>query len=117
MKSWRSNTFSFLRVFIRHKKSGFAPNGAKGGPKMAAKTYLKSKLTICAVLFLLARLTFAAPPRYEIIDLGTLGGRSSVAKAINDMGQVVGWSYKADGFNYAFLWDPINGMIDLGTIP
>src|SRR4030042_3479876 len=105
MKSWRSNTFSFLRVFIRHKKSGFAPNGAKGGPKMAAKSYLKTTLTICAVLFLLARLTFAAPPRYEIIDLGTLGGRSSSATAINEGGQVVGWSINGDSSeSHAFLW-------------
>src|SRR4030042_2182369 len=54
MKNWRSNTFSFLRVFIRHKKSGFAPNGAKGGPKMAAKTYLKTVLTISLFLVVLA---------------------------------------------------------------
>jgi parallel beta-helix repeat protein len=59
MKNWRSNTFSFLRVFIRHKKSGFAPNGAKGGPKMAAKTYLKTVLTISLFIVVLAASTTA----------------------------------------------------------
>jgi len=84
---------------------------------MAAKTFLKTALTIFAISILLAHLTFAATPMYEIIDLGTLGGRSSSANAINDVGQVVGWAGTADGLDHAFLWDPINGMIDLGTIP
>ncbi|MBW8038647.1 MAG: DUF3466 family protein [Planctomycetes bacterium] len=85
---------------------------------MAGKTFLKTTRTIFAVLFLLAQVTFAAPPRYEIIDLGTLGGRFSGARAINDVGQVVGGSDMADGlFRHAFLWDPIKGMIDLSTIP
>jgi len=50
---------------------------------------------------------------YEAIDLGTLSdGRSAQATAINDNGQVVGWS---DNPAHAFLWE--NGvMIDLGTL-
>jgi probable HAF family extracellular repeat protein len=50
---------------------------------------------------------------YEAIDLGTLSdGRSALATAINDNGQVVGWS---DNPPRAFLWE--NGvMIDLGTL-
>jgi len=50
---------------------------------------------------------------YEAIDLGTLSeGRSAQATAINDNGQVVGWS---DNPARAFLWE--NGvMIDLGTL-
>jgi len=50
---------------------------------------------------------------YEAIDLGTLSdGRSAQATAINDNGQVVGWS---DNPARAFLWE--NGVMrDLGTL-
>jgi probable HAF family extracellular repeat protein len=48
-------------------------------------------------------------------DLGTLGGRTSIALALNDGQQVVGYSDIAgSGNNHAFLW--ASGiMIDLGT--
>jgi len=78
---------------------------------MAAKTFQKSVLTIFAVLFLLALSTFAALPRYKIINLGTLGGTYSCAYAVNDAGQVVGISGSR-----AFLWDSSTGMIDLGVL-
>jgi probable HAF family extracellular repeat protein len=46
-------------------------------------------------------------------DLGTLGGTSSVAQAINDHGRVVGTSTTATGETHAFAW--ANGrMRDLG---
>jgi probable HAF family extracellular repeat protein len=47
-------------------------------------------------------------------DLGNLGG-GSVAQAINDLGQIVGYSYLSDGYSHAFLWQ--NGSIkDLGGL-
>ncbi len=57
-----------------------------------------------------------------ITDLGSLGGRDSSARNINESGIVVGAS--TTGFLYenerdevhAFLWDSDNGMIDLGTL-
>ena len=39
----------------------------------------------------------SASPSYQLIDLGTLGGGSSDATALNDHGQVVGESYTASG--------------------
>ena len=52
-----------------------------------------------------------------MVILGTLGGHSSSARAINDPGQVVGGSFVTDPVAYhAFLWDTTNGMIDLGTL-
>ena len=48
-------------------------------------------------------------------DLQTLGGDNSLAYAINDHGQVVGYSETAAGDTHACLWQ--NGQpIDLGTI-
>jgi probable HAF family extracellular repeat protein len=51
----------------------------------------------------------------ELISLGTLGGETSVALAINDAGQVVGWSETEDGSIHAFRYTPGIGMEDLGT--
>lgn len=49
----------------------------------------------------------AAP--WQPIDLGTLGGGTSVPLAINDNGDVVGYSTTADGKQHAFLWT--NGVM------
>lgn len=50
-----------------------------------------------------------------MIDLGSLGGNESIALAINENSQVVGWSYLPPGSIHAFLWE--NGsMKDLGTL-
>jgi probable HAF family extracellular repeat protein len=51
-----------------------------------------------------------------VTDLGTLGGLTSQAVAINDTGQVVGTSLTADGSTHAFLWSAAVGMLDLGTL-
>jgi probable HAF family extracellular repeat protein len=48
-------------------------------------------------------------------DLGTLGGMSSVAYAINDSTQIVGRSYKADGSTHAFLYSS-GTMTDIGAL-
>ena len=51
-------------------------------------------------------------------DLGTLGGRTSVANGINDSGQVVGWSVLSDNKSYhTFIWTAAGGMVDLGPLP
>jgi probable HAF family extracellular repeat protein len=49
-------------------------------------------------------------------DLGTLGGASSCALAINDRGQVVGWAETASGERRAVLWHD-GAILDLGTLP
>jgi len=53
---------------------------------------------------------------YAITDLGTLGGASADARAINDAGRVVGASATASGDTHAFLWTATGGIKDLGTL-
>jgi probable HAF family extracellular repeat protein len=80
---------------------------------MKAKSILLSAIVIS---ILLIQVAFATPPRYEVIDLGTLGGTYSRAFAINDAGQVVGVSQTIESGGHAFFWDRRNGMIDLGVL-
>ena len=51
-----------------------------------------------------------------MVDLGSLGGGSSEAYSINNLGQVVGWATASDGYRHAFLWEELNdnGLSDWG---
>lgn len=52
-----------------------------------------------------------------MIDLGTLGGTSSIPLAFNNRGEVVGVSNTVgDTFSHPFLWTKHSGMRDLGTL-
>lgn len=50
-----------------------------------------------------------------MVDLGTLGGDGSWARAINERGDVVGRSQVASGEWHAFFWSD-GEMTDLGTL-
>ena len=53
----------------------------------------------------------------SMIDLGTLGGSSSYAHDINDLGMIVGYATDSSNNSRAFLSDGTPGMmLDLGTL-
>jgi probable HAF family extracellular repeat protein len=49
-------------------------------------------------------------------DIGTLGGTQAFAPALNESGQVAGYSDTAGGFAHPFRWSLATGMLDLGTL-
>jgi probable HAF family extracellular repeat protein len=63
----------------------------------------------CTLVPMPASAQDAAVSGYTIIDLGTLGGASSVAHDLNDTGQIVGNSDTASGQQHAFAWE--NGVM------
>ena len=67
-----------------------------------------------------ARPSYAASTTYTLTDLGTLGGESgaTIARDINDAGQVVGQSQNASNQNQGFLWqnDGLIKMKPIGTL-
>ena len=61
------------------------------------------------------RPTAAQSAQYAITDLGTLGGKRSVALGLSHLGEAVGFSETREGKHHAFLYT--GGMIlDLGTL-
>lgn len=50
-----------------------------------------------------------------MLDLGTLGGRTSYAVGINDRAEIAGTSETSSGHKHAFLYSN-GGMKDLGTL-
>lgn len=54
-------------------------------------------------------------PQYTIIDIGTLGGLSANALAINEGGQLAGSADTSSGGRHAYIWDA-GDMTDLGTL-
>src|SRR3954468_16847284 len=75
-----------------------------------------SAIAACAIALAAAPAASAAPV-YHLTDLGTLGGPSSDAHAINQSGEVVGQADLPDGTYHAFAWRPGQaGLLDLGTL-
>src|SRR5690348_17169908 len=53
---------------------------------------------------------------YRVTDLGTLGGSSSIAVALNNKGDIGGAANVPGEFQHPFLWTKDTGMLDLGTL-
>jgi probable HAF family extracellular repeat protein len=95
----------------------------KGGPmkKRALSIFTRWSLLVTLVGLLSAPSATAQgfdnrPLRFTVTDLGTLGGMNSQATAINNRGQVVGYSTLAgEAITRAFLWED-GVMTDLGSL-
>lgn len=59
---------------------------------------------------------YRTPKFYRVTVLPSLGQPITVATAINDRGQVVGWRGAQKGERRLFLWDRATGMQDLGSV-
>jgi len=66
-------------------------------------------------IFFITLETYPQSPKYIVVDLGSFGGTPSEASAINDAGQVVGFSRNALSRNRAFIWSE-GVMQGLGTL-
>ncbi len=81
--------------------------------RMVNMIALAGCILACSALFV--RRTSQRTSAYAIQDLGTLGGNTSIAYAVNNQGDVVGQAESGEGANHAFLWSH-GGMRDLGGL-
>ena len=79
---------------------------------------IKAGWCLCAASGLLFTPLLAADelPKYEVVDLGSLGGRDAFGTDINEAGEVTGWAQTGDGAQHAFLARRGRPMKDLGTL-
>ena len=122
--------FRTAKAFSWTSTGGLQLLGSLGGPTFAVD--VNNSGLVVGIGYLVLRLSefeprhaFAWTESTGMLDLGTLGGRDSQAAAVNDDGQVVGWSYTVGStvscppdacIRHAFLWTATNGMVSLGTL-
>jgi len=84
-------------------------------PRVAARASSVS-VAVLAGSALLSSSASADPIGYRLVELRTLGGASSRALGVNDLGQSVGEARNADGNLRAVVWDSNGNPTDLGTL-
>ena len=83
---------------------------------VSPRPLLTAATTVVALITLAPAPAAASPHGYRVVDLGTLSGGDGAATAMNDRGDIVGWSTVASGARHAVLWR--HGVItDLGVLP
>ena len=74
-----------------------------------------SSMAIAVVCLTFTFTSTTVAQTYTVTNIGTLGGKDSVALSINDIGEVVGFSKTADGEVHAFRYFQ-NAIFDLSTL-
>ncbi len=75
-----------------------------------------NRLITSLAILLLGNLVSRAAVEYTVTDLGTLGGSTSSARGINDVGQVTGQASTSENQPSAFLWTPTVPNSTTGTM-
>ncbi len=73
-------------------------------------------LVILAGLFFPHGLSLAGMPKYDVTEIGILGGDFSGGSGINSLGHIVGFSRIENGQYHAFIWNGTS-ILDLGLLP
>ena len=128
-RGWRRNAFDVIRaktvVWRKSHPADLAFGGWRASATYSTRPAMKKfTLQILALTLCLASAPLLPATDYHAFlwsaetgmqDLGTLGGSSSFATAVNDDGAVVGFSDTTEGSTHAFLWTAGEGMQDLGV--
>ena len=73
---------------------------------MLMRTVLLVSFELGSIATLVVRPATAAPPSVQVKDLGTLGGRFTVANDINDAGEIIGRASDPAGTRVAIIASP-----------
>lgn len=111
MEFWKE---SFESLPIKEKRETIPVH------KKPVKKIKKKRNQLPAFILLVFMLTgifvYIQWPRYELVALGSFGGQFGTATAINNNGQIAGWSQIPTGESHAFFYDPNSKMKDIGTL-
>ena len=78
--------------------------------------YRSSLIAISTVWLVLTFASLTLAQTYTVTDIGTLGGKHSVALSINKHGEVVGYSATSAGEIHAFLYLRDGTLVDINTL-
>ena len=116
----------FSHAFVWDKASGMTDLGTITGSWWSGGNAINNDGQVTgssALSYLFSTHAFIWDSTTGMIDLGTLGGgtgtvpySTSHGSGINDTGVVTGTSITNEGIDHAFLWDAVNGMVDLGPL-